>query len=80
MPPHFNGLPQEIRDAILELCLVVEGPINPYPTYYEDRNPFEKTDHQPDVALLKVNKQIKAEASKTLYGSNLWKLNWRFED
>ena len=80
MPPHFTGLPREIRDAILELCLVVEGPINPYPTYYEDPNPFEKANRKPDVALLKVNKKINAEAAETLYGGNLWKLTWRLED
>lgn len=80
MPHRFTGLPQEIRDAILELCLIVDGPINPYPAHYEDRNPFEKTSRKPDVALLKVNKQVSAEASRILYGGNLWKLNWRFED
>ena len=80
MPPHFTGLPQEIRDAILELCLVVEGPINPYPTFFHDRNPFEKTSRKPDVALLTVNKSINAEASMISYGSNVWKINWRSED
>lgn len=80
MPPHFTGLPREIRDAILELCLVVKGPINPYPTNYEDRNPFEKTERKPDVALLEVNRNINVEASRIFYGGNLWKHNWRSED
>lgn len=71
MPPHFTRLPREINDAILELCLVVEGPINPYPTKNEDQNPFEKAVCKPDVALLKVNKGINAEASESLYGGNL---------
>ena len=78
MPPHFTSLPQEIRDAILELCLIVDGPINPHPTHYEDRNPFEKTSRKPDVALLKVNKKINADASIILYSGNLWKLNYNW--
>lgn len=80
MPPDFTALPQEIRDAILKLCLVVEGPINPYPAYYEDSNPFEKTNRKPDVALLTVNKSINAEASILFYGGNIWKFNWRPEE
>lgn len=73
--PHLLGIPPEIRDAILELCLVVEGPINPYPAYYESKDPFAETSRQPDVALLKVNKAVNQEATEILYSKNTWRLN-----
>lgn len=80
MPPYFTNLPQEIRDKILELCLVVEGPINAHPTDYEDGNPFENCSRKPDISLLGVSKAISAEAAETFYGKNTWVLNWSTED
>lgn len=68
-------LPCETRDQILELCLVVDGPINPDPAYYEIKDPFAKTHRRPDVALLKVNKTINAEATQIFYGKNIFNLN-----
>ena len=70
------GIPREIRDAIFEICLVVEGPINPHPAYYESKDPFAEADRKPDVALLKVNKFLIHEATKILYSKNVWRLTW----
>lgn len=80
MPPHFTTLPREIRDAILELCLVVEGPINPYPAYYADNNPFANATFKPDISLLAVSKTISAEAAEVFYGKNVWVIEWVLRD
>lgn len=80
MPAHLTSLPQEIRDVIQGLCLIVDGPINPYPASYEDKNPFAATNREPDVALLLVCKSINAEATEVLYSGNVWKVTWRAED
>jgi hypothetical protein len=76
--PHLLGIPPEIRDAILELCLVVEGPINPYPAQYESKDPFAETNRQPDVALLEVDKVMNQEATEILYSKNTWRLNLHY--
>ncbi|KAM0797574.1 hypothetical protein BDR22DRAFT_892205 [Usnea florida] len=74
MPPHFTTLPREIRDAILELCLVV-GVIDPHPVW-EDWNPFLRSTRKPDISLLAVNKSINAEGTEIFYGKNVWVINW----
>ena len=75
MSPHFTTLPREIRDAILEMCLVV-GTINPYPW----RNWKCESTRKPDMSLLAVNKAINAEASEIFYGKNVWVINWCSND
>ena len=77
MPPHLTTLPREIRDAILELCLVV-GTINPQSRGYW--KPFIRSTRKPDISLLAVNKVINAEATEILYGKNVWVINWVFKD
>ena len=76
MPPHFTTLPREIRDAILELCLVV-GVINPHP--WGDRDFVIASTREPDIALLAVNKKINAEGTEIFYGKNVWVINRMFK-
>lgn len=71
----FMRIPPEIRMSILELCLIV-GKINPYPTYYEDDDPFAAAQRKPDISLLTVNKKLNAEASAIFYSKNVWAVNW----
>ena len=78
MPPHFTTLPREIRDAILEMCLVV-GVIDPHPIR-EDWKPFVRSTRKPDISLLAVNKSINAEATEIFYGMNVWVINWSCND
>ena len=74
MPPHFTTLPREIRDAILEICLVV-GVINPHSA----QDPFEKSTRKPDISLLAVNKTINAEAAEIFFRKNVWVLKRSFK-
>lgn len=69
------NMPREIRYQILELCLLVEGTINPYPALHEDKNQFAKCNRKPDVALLKVNKVLNFEATRIIYSMNTWQLS-----
>ena len=73
--PGLMDMPAEIRYQILELCLVVEGTINPYPALHEGRDQFAKCNRKPDVALLKVNKVLNLEATRTIYSMNTWQLS-----
>ena len=68
-------MPRETRYQILELCLLVEGAINPYPAHHEDQNQFPKRSRKPDIALLKVNKVLNLEATDIFYKMNTWQLS-----
>ena len=72
--PGLMDMPSEIRYQILELCLLVEGTINPYPALHEDKDQFAKCNRKPDVALLKVNKVLNFMATRTFYKINTWQL------
>ncbi len=74
--PHFLKLPREIRDMIYDYCLLVQGEIIPYPTYYEKEEIGRPLPQKPDIALLQVNKQIRAEAADMLYGQHVWRLSY----
>jgi hypothetical protein len=40
-------IPREVRERILDLCLVVDGVVNPHPAHYEDENVFHVTGYGP---------------------------------
>lgn len=69
------NMPREIRYQILELCLRVEGTINPYPAHHEAKDQFAKCNRRPDVALLKVNTVLNFEATRIIYSMNTWQLS-----
>ena len=69
---NFLDLSTEVRDMILEYCLIVDYELNPKPTYYERLEMQRPLPRRPDVALLKTNKQIYSEAVIILYGKNVW--------
>ena len=69
------NIPKELRYQILELCLLVDGTINPYPAFYEARDQFAKCNRKPDIALLKVNKVLNFEATDIFYSKNTWQLS-----
>ncbi|KAI4263544.1 MAG: hypothetical protein L6R42_001313 [Xanthoria sp. 1 TBL-2021] len=72
----FLELPAEIRNEIYEMCLVVDGTINPYPVPYRDNNLIAPNGQsKPLVALLRVSKLLNAEARPILYGRNTWLYN-----
>ena len=73
--PGLMSMPMEIRYQILELCLLVDGTINPYPVFYEDKDQFASCTRRPDVALLRVNKVLNFEATGIFYSKNTWQLN-----
>ena len=73
--PSLTDMPREIRYQILELCLFVEGTINPYPAPHEDKDQFAKCNRKPDIALLKVNKLLNSEATDIFYKNNTWQLS-----
>jgi len=77
MTPPFMRLPRELREQILELCLMVNGPINPYPAHFEKANVFHTTDRKPDIFLLNVNKVINIEATRIVYSKNTFRLTWK---
>jgi len=85
MSPTFEGLPTEVREMILECYLCVEVDIAPFPTHYEGKgsNPSgeptselvcKETTETPTVALL-VNKTIREEALRLMFGKNVWRLS-----
>ena len=61
---------------IYDYCLVVDGELNPYPTYYEKQELVRPFPRKPDVALLQVCSLIKSEAEVVLYGKNVWRLSY----
>lgn len=72
---HFLNLPTEVRFIIFGYCLII-GEINPYPRNYDRQEPMRSLQRKPDIALLQVNKLIRAEAEIVLYGKNVWRLSW----
>ena len=68
----FLKLPLEVRQTIYQFCLIVNSPINPCPTIHEPPSLLASKTHRPCVALLRVNKQVEAEAADVLYGHNRW--------
>ena len=75
-PTSWAFFARSVTPSWISICLVVEGPINTHPAYYESKDPFAEADRKPDVALLKVNKFINHEATKILYSKNVWRLTW----
>ena len=73
--PSLTDMPREIRYQILELCLFVEGTINPYPAPHEDKDQFAKCNRKSDIALLKVNKVLNSEATEIFHNENTWQLS-----
>ncbi len=73
--PGLMNMPTEIRYQILQLCLLVEGTINPYPALHEDKDQFARCNRKPDVALIKVNKILNLEATEIIYSKNTWQLS-----
>ena len=69
------NMPKELRDQILELCLLVDGTINPYPAFYEDKDHFANCNRKPDIALLKANRVLNFEATDIFYSKNTWQLS-----
>lgn len=70
----FLDLPREIRDMIYDYCLVVSDAIDPHPIPHERRRTTPRTS-RPEVALLRVNRMVGAEATEALYGQNIVRLS-----
>lgn len=70
----FEKLPREIRDMIYELCLCVDGAIQPYPEWAETNYKMRIEGPRPEVALLALNKRIRDEALDILFGKNEWRI------
>lgn len=76
----FLKLPNEIKDMIYRYCLVVEGPISPYPAYFEeaDLGPWRngipsigtRGSKVSSLALLRVCKSIATRAKNILFSEN----------
>ena len=66
----FGALPREIRDIVLEKLLLEDTRMHPYaypppcPPEYAKRLEIYKA---PDLAIMLVNKQVNAEATRVLY-------------
>ncbi|KAL8762058.1 MAG: hypothetical protein Q9203_003352 [Teloschistes exilis] len=86
----FLQLPNEIKDMIYRYCLVVEGPISPYPAYFEEadlgpwRNGIPSIGTQgskvSSLALLRVCKSIGTRAKNILFSENTWHLTHDSQD
>ncbi len=69
----FFELPREIRDMIYDLAMRVDGVLAPYAA--EDDIHFMDTGGQaPNVALFRVNKQIRQEATLCMMKVNKWRI------
>lgn len=77
MSPHLLNIPREIQDQILEYCLLVDGEINAYPMPFELEDGYIQK--HPCVALVSVNKALRALAAPILYGKNTWKILGNFK-
>ncbi|KAI4256329.1 MAG: hypothetical protein L6R42_006288 [Xanthoria sp. 1 TBL-2021] len=88
--PHFLGLPPEIRNMIYGYCLVVPREIMLLPSCYDNprlelashpASDAKSRNHNPNLALLRVNKQINAESELIWYGRNIWRIEtpWVFD-
>ena len=74
MKASFLSLPKEIRDEIFEYCLLYDGELIAYPTWYELADgDVNKAKELPSVNLLAVNKQIREEAAQIVFGKNIWR-------
>ncbi|KAK7966369.1 uncharacterized protein PG986_000646 [Apiospora aurea] len=65
-PPSFLGIPRELRDHIYGYLVTVDQHFD-----YEDRNKYNGVDFQ-DLAITRVNRQIRAESLNCLVRKNLW--------
>ena len=70
----FEKFPREIRDVIYELCLCVHGNLVPYPEPSKPDCEDDLKGPKPAVALLALNKQIRAEALPILFSKNIWRI------
>lgn len=70
----FEKFPREIRDMIYELCLCVDGILDPYPEWFTSDHIPKIKGRKPEVALLALNKQIRDEALPILFGKNTWRI------
>ena len=68
----FLSLPREIRDTIYRMSLCGVGLMNPHPTSHDSITWRGK--NVPSLALLAVNKSIRAEARPVFYLTNLWQI------
>lgn len=92
MSPTFDSLPVEVRETILEYCLCVEADIVPCPTSYEGKRASATSDDsispgdwkeattKPMIGLLSVNKHIREESLRVLFGKNVWRLSYDTSD
>lgn len=75
---HFTDLPREIRDIIYQRCLLRHEPINFFSCSPGNERTAGLSERRrknadwPFDALLRVNKQIYAEAAQVALGSNRW--------
>lgn len=83
---HFFNLPAEIRNMIYGYCLVVQREILAIPCYYDESRlavashfarDAQSTKQEPNLALLRVNKQINQESEPVYYGPNVWRIDHR---
>lgn len=58
---------------IYQYCVVVNGAIDPYQNIKQHKI-VALCPQKPDLALLKVNKQVGKEAKTVLFGGNTWRL------
>lgn len=76
MGPNLLTIPREVRDQILEYCLLVDGEIVPYPTWYElEDGDVKKPRLLPCTALLGVCESMRVEAAEILFGKNVWRIS-----
>lgn len=64
----FTDFPREIRDMIYTFYLVVDAEIMPYEENYDPVKATVAT--PPQLALLRTNKMIRAEATNIFYAKN----------
>lgn len=67
-------IPPEIREIILEYCLVLEHPITPYPITDPAGIVYARDDRKPDTALFRINRRLCDEAMRVFYGKNIFRL------
>lgn len=76
--PSILSLPREVRYKIYKICLIVHYEIIPHPTnrevLFEPEHLVRPLRELPSVALVAINKQIRAETRPILYYGNHWRL------
>ena len=55
---------------------MVEGILDPYPSFYEMKNPKD-AEEKPHAALVRDNQRIGNEAAEVLYGRNVWQISYK---